>query len=187
MIRGIPHDACDEEKLNDYFQFVEKSNWSYLIDLDISREAYPSFYLTHLTLAYNIGSLQHVYKRRYVFFCWSWLYFIDDGFSELNLRIWQQSKQMFEQSGKRPVVYNNKCGQMCGVSIKINYFFLIWLLIVLVLCQRSRFDEMKNKTWSVFFSLYLRSMLLNTMTNYIIPINNVSKMNTYMFEERNVA
>lgn len=37
-------------------------------------------------------------------------------FSELNLRIWQQSKKMFEQSGKRPVVYNNKCGQMCGVS-----------------------------------------------------------------------
>jgi hypothetical protein len=25
---------------------------------------------------------------------------------------------MFEESGKRPVVYNNKCGQMCGVSIK---------------------------------------------------------------------
>jgi len=27
---------------------------------------------------------------------------------------------MFEQTGKRPVVYNNKCGQMCGVSIKLH-------------------------------------------------------------------
>lgn len=36
--------------------------------------------------------------------------------SELNLRIWQQSKTMFEETGQRPVVYNNKCGQMCGVS-----------------------------------------------------------------------
>jgi hypothetical protein len=23
MVRGIPHEACDEEKLNDYFRFVE--------------------------------------------------------------------------------------------------------------------------------------------------------------------
>jgi len=37
--------------------------------------------------------------------------------SELNLRIWQQSKKMHEQTGERPVVYNNKCGQMCGVSV----------------------------------------------------------------------
>jgi hypothetical protein len=36
--------------------------------------------------------------------------------SELNLRFWQQGKKMLEQSGKRPVVYNNKCGQMCGVN-----------------------------------------------------------------------
>ena len=36
--------------------------------------------------------------------------------SELNLRIWQQSKKMYQESGKRPVVYNNTCGQMCGVS-----------------------------------------------------------------------
>ncbi|UJR16450.1 hypothetical protein I4U23_003352 [Adineta vaga] len=84
MVRGIPHDACDEDKLNDYF-----------------REAYPKFQITHLTLAYNIAQLQHVYKRR-----------------ELNLRIWQQSKKMFEQSGKRPVVYNNKWGQMCGYCAK---------------------------------------------------------------------
>ena len=37
-------------------------------------------------------------------------------FSELNLRLWQESKKMLEKSGKRPVVYNNKCGQICGVS-----------------------------------------------------------------------
>jgi hypothetical protein len=37
--------------------------------------------------------------------------------SELNLRIWQQSKKMHEETGQRPVVYNNKCGQMCGVSV----------------------------------------------------------------------
>ena len=36
--------------------------------------------------------------------------------SELNLRIWQQSRQMFEQTGQRPVVYNNQCGQMFNVS-----------------------------------------------------------------------
>jgi hypothetical protein len=33
---------------------------------DIFREAYPSFHITHLTLAYNIAQLQHVYKRRFV-------------------------------------------------------------------------------------------------------------------------
>jgi hypothetical protein len=38
-------------------------------------------------------------------------------FSELNLRIWQESKKMFEQTGERPIVYNNKCGQICGVSL----------------------------------------------------------------------
>jgi len=38
-------------------------------------------------------------------------------FSELNLRIWQESKKMFEKTGKRPIVYNNKCGQICGVSL----------------------------------------------------------------------
>ncbi|CAF2908321.1 unnamed protein product [Rotaria sp. Silwood2] len=73
------------------------------------REAYPSFQITHLTLVYNIAQLQHFYKRR-----------------ELNLRVWQQSKQMFEESGKRPVVYNNKCGQMCGWCAKeidaIDYY-----------------------------------------------------------------
>ncbi|CAF1463102.1 unnamed protein product [Adineta steineri] len=84
MIRGIPHEACNEEKLNEYF-----------------KEAYPAYNITHLTLAYNIAQLQHCYKRR-----------------ELNLRIWQQSKKMFEESGKRPVVYNNKCGQMCGCCAK---------------------------------------------------------------------
>ncbi|CAF1116912.1 unnamed protein product [Rotaria sp. Silwood1] len=92
MIRDIRNTACDEEKLSAYF-----------------REAYPSFQITHFTLAYNIAQLQHLYKRR-----------------ELNLRIWQQSKQMFEESGKRPVVYNNKCGQMCGCCAKeidaIDYY-----------------------------------------------------------------
>jgi hypothetical protein len=33
------------------------------------------------------------------------------------MRIWQHSKKMHEQTGKRPVVYNNKCGQICGVSL----------------------------------------------------------------------
>ncbi|CAF1239861.1 unnamed protein product [Adineta ricciae] len=92
MIRGISSGACDEEKLNTYFQ-----------------EAYPRLEITHLTLAYNVAMLQHVYKRR-----------------ELNLRIWQQSKKMLEQSGERPVVYNNKCGQMCGCCAKeidaIDYY-----------------------------------------------------------------
>ncbi|UJR30010.1 hypothetical protein I4U23_017555 [Adineta vaga] len=92
MIRGIPPNVCDEEKLNTYFH-----------------EAYPTLEITHLTLAYNIAMLQHVYKRR-----------------ELNLRIWQQSKKMLEQSGERPVVYNNKCGQMCGCCAKeidaIDYY-----------------------------------------------------------------
>ena len=50
-------------------------------------------------------------------------------FSELNLRIWQQSKKMFEQSGKRPVVYNNKCGQMCGVSVRLHCFLLSHFLL----------------------------------------------------------
>ena len=36
--------------------------------------------------------------------------------SELNLRLWQESKKMLEKDGKRPVVYNNKCGQICGVN-----------------------------------------------------------------------
>ncbi|CAF4071319.1 unnamed protein product [Adineta steineri] len=36
--------------------------------------------------------------------------------SELNLRVWQQSKKMFEETRQRPVVYNNKCRQMCGVK-----------------------------------------------------------------------
>jgi hypothetical protein len=35
---------------------------------------------------------------------------------------------MFEKTGKRPIVYNNKCGQMCGVSLDdlskhfLNYY-----------------------------------------------------------------
>jgi hypothetical protein len=51
--------------------------------------------------------------------------------SELNLRIWQQSKKMLEETGKRPVVYNNKCGRICGVSYTLSikndsyYFFLV--------------------------------------------------------------
>ncbi|CAF1429861.1 unnamed protein product [Adineta steineri] len=47
MIRGIPYEACNEEKLNEYF-----------------KEAYPADNITHLTLAYNINQLQHCYKRR---------------------------------------------------------------------------------------------------------------------------
>jgi hypothetical protein len=65
MVRGIPHDACDEEKLNEYFRLVKQSNQFYDF-LFVSREAYPSFHITHLTLAYNIAMLQHVYKRRLV-------------------------------------------------------------------------------------------------------------------------
>ncbi|CAF2776257.1 unnamed protein product [Rotaria sp. Silwood2] len=84
MIRGIPQNACDEEKVKDYF-----------------REAYPTLEITHLTLVYNIVELQHYYKHR-----------------ELNLRIWEQSKHMYEQTGKRPTVYNNKFGQMCGCCAK---------------------------------------------------------------------
>ncbi len=88
--------------------------------IEISSEAYPTSEITHLTLAYNINQLQHSYKRRFgIYFncCFVWWDFIFFCISELNLRIWQQSKKMHEQTGQRPVVYNNKCGQMCGVSV----------------------------------------------------------------------
>jgi hypothetical protein len=67
----------------------------------------------------------------FVFF-WSFIFIDHFCISELNLRIWQQSKKMLEQTGKRPVVYNNKCGQICGVrrnifSIKSNYSFALVL------------------------------------------------------------
>ncbi|CAF1019943.1 unnamed protein product [Rotaria sordida] len=65
------------------------------------REAYSTFEITHLILVYNIAQLQHYYKHR-----------------ELNFRIWQQSKNMYEQTGKRPIVHNNKFGQMCGCCAK---------------------------------------------------------------------
>jgi hypothetical protein len=69
LVRGIPHDACDEEKLNEYFRLVRnRIDYMILFLFDIFREAYPSFHITHLTLAYNIAQLQHVYKRRFVFF-----------------------------------------------------------------------------------------------------------------------
>jgi hypothetical protein len=63
--------------------------------------------------------LMKIFFLRKLFFC---------IFSELNLRIWQESKKMFEKTGKRPIVYNNKCGQMCGVSLDdlskhfLNYY-----------------------------------------------------------------
>jgi hypothetical protein len=55
---------------------------------------------------------------------------------------------MFEESGKRPVVYNNKCGQMCGVSIRSNLIVLIILILVLVLRKRGLFYLIKN---NIFF------------------------------------
>lgn len=54
MIRGIPRESCYEQKLTEYFQ-----------------EAYPTFHITHLTLVYNIAVLQHVYKRRFDSFFFS--------------------------------------------------------------------------------------------------------------------
>ena len=36
------------------------------MDLNVFRAAYPEFHITHLTLAYNVAQLQHVYKRRFV-------------------------------------------------------------------------------------------------------------------------
>lgn len=30
---------------------------------------------------------------------------------------------MFEKTGKRPVVYNNKCGQLCGVNLDFFCLF----------------------------------------------------------------
>ena len=139
MVRGIPRDACDEEKLSDYFRSVDIQKNALNVFLNISREAYPKFQITHLTLAYNIASLQHVYKRRLVISfkrenCDHFLL----GFSELNLRIWQQSKNMLEKSGKRPVVYNNKCGQLCGVSIRTRFNFDVFEFRFFFLVLRRR-------------------------------------------------
>ncbi len=84
---------------------------------DIYREAYSTLEITHLTLVYNIVQLQHVYKRRFVdLLQYSFNIMRVCFISELNLRFWQESKKMFEQNGQRPVVYNNKCGQICSVS-----------------------------------------------------------------------
>ncbi len=114
----------------------------------IIREVYPTLEITHLTLVYNIAQLQHVYKRRFVILLNLFLFNEIFSFSELNLRIWQQGKKMYEETGKRPVVYNNKCGQMCGVSIRSNLIVLIILILVLVLRKRGLFYFIKN---NIFF------------------------------------
>jgi len=54
---------------------------------------------------------------------------------------------MFEQTGKRPVVYNNKCGQMCGVSLTLNLWILL-ILSILILVLRKRSSTKKNR---IFF------------------------------------
>ncbi|CAF1480324.1 unnamed protein product [Rotaria sp. Silwood1] len=119
IIRGIPRNVCDEEKLNEYF-----------------REAYPSFEITHLTLVYNIIQLQHFYKHR-----------------ELNLRIWEQSKDMYQQTGKRPIVYNNKFGQMCGCCAKeidaIEYYENLYKYYKQ--CVEDEFVNVKEKKCGLAF------------------------------------
>ena len=92
-------------------------------------------------------------------------------FSELNLRIWQQSKKMFEQTGKRPVVYNNKCGQMCGVSLKFKLFSFLIIFDYFSVVQKKFVIIQKNLFDYNFYSH--RSMQLIIMKNYIMHINNV--------------
>ncbi|CAF0850159.1 unnamed protein product [Didymodactylos carnosus] len=82
LIRGIPREACDEDKLTNYF-----------------KEAYPYYRITHLTLAYHIAQLQHLYKRR-----------------EFYHRVLDASKKIYETTGRRPIVHNSKCGQICVLS-----------------------------------------------------------------------
>ncbi|CAF2144336.1 unnamed protein product [Rotaria magnacalcarata] len=65
------------------------------------QEAYSTIEITHLTLVYNISQLQHFYKRREFYF-----------------RIWQQSKNIYEQTGKRSLVYNDKHGKICRCCSK---------------------------------------------------------------------
>ncbi|CAF3349060.1 unnamed protein product [Rotaria socialis] len=65
------------------------------------QEAYSTIEITHLTLVYNISQLQHFYKRREFYF-----------------RIWQESKNIYEQTGKRSIVYNNKLGKICRCCSK---------------------------------------------------------------------
>ncbi|CAM4771831.1 unnamed protein product [Rotaria magnacalcarata] len=65
------------------------------------QEAYSTIEITHLTLVYNISQLQHFYKRREFYF-----------------RIWQQSKNIYEQTGKRSLVYNDKLGKICRCCSK---------------------------------------------------------------------
>jgi hypothetical protein len=147
----------------------------------ISSEAYPSFHITHLTLAYNIAQLQHVYKRRLVIKSSAlWLTHLPS--SELNLRIWQQSKKMFEQSGLRPVVYNNKCGQLCGVRERhdIPSRGETSFLCFLVLCERgSSFGRLSHPLELSLpcISRTVRLMLLNTTRNCTIPTSKVWSMN----------
>ncbi|CAF2045558.1 unnamed protein product [Rotaria magnacalcarata] len=65
------------------------------------QEAYSTIEITHLTFVYNISQLQHFYKRREFYF-----------------RIWQQSKNIYEQTGKRSLVYNDKLGKICRCCSK---------------------------------------------------------------------
>jgi hypothetical protein len=51
---------------------------------------------------------------------------------------------MFEESGIRPVVYNNKCGQMCGVSLMLNSLSNhIDYPLFLVLRKKGLLNQMK--------------------------------------------
>jgi len=36
---------------------------------------------------------------------------------------------MFETTGKRPVVYNNKCGQLCGVNLDFFCFVFEYIFV----------------------------------------------------------
>lgn len=128
-------------KVDGIFWVIERYIWlfHYFFNFFL-REAYSDFHITHLTLAYNIAELQHAYKRRLVYKDFNILFIFENIviFSELNLRIWQQSKKMFEETGKRPVVYNNWCGQVCGVR-KIYWIFFIlnlWIILFLISFQR---------------------------------------------------
>ena len=66
---------------------------------------------------------------------------------------------MFEETGQRPVVYNNKCGQMCGVSVtRVSGNVRRHRIYFVVLRQRGSFEILLSRSGHFVLIRSMRSI-----------------------------
>lgn len=75
---------------------------------------------------------------------------------------------MFEETGQRPIVYKNKCGQLCGVNFLVIQFDRTFSFSV-VQKKFVEIDEEKNEETrrTIFFSSDRRDRFLRKVVQSV--------------------